>query len=89
MELRLFLFFRYQDKAMPTHNTVLVIEDNKLDRLTLEELLKLEGYDLLMATNGNEGLEKLKSHQVDLVLVDVVIPEINGFEVCQRIRNTP
>ncbi|BCN32985.1 response regulator transcription factor [Anaeromicropila herbilytica] len=65
---------------------ILVVEDeNKIARF-VELELKYEGYEVDIAGDGRQGLEKALKGEVDLVLLDVMLPGLNGFEVCRRIR---
>ncbi|MGE5606661.1 MAG: response regulator transcription factor [Bacteroidota bacterium] len=65
---------------------VLVIEDEKKIARFLELELKHEGYDVDLAYNGREGLAKIEQNGYDLILLDIFLPELNGMEVCRRIR---
>ena len=66
--------------------TVLIVEDEeKIGRFLELELLH-EGYEVMKATNGREGLELAESVKADLVVLDVMLPELNGFEVLRRLR---
>lgn len=66
--------------------TILVVEDEeKIGRFLELELLH-EGYQVIKAVNGREGLEKAESGQADLMVLDVMLPELNGFEVLRRLR---
>ena len=66
--------------------TVLIVEDEeKIGRFLELELLH-EGYEVMKATNGREGLEKAEGGKADLVVLDVMLPELNGFEVLRRLR---
>jgi len=68
---------------------VLIVDDEAHIRLLIERLLEdLEddGVQILMATNGDEGLEKIRAHRPDLVFLDVMMPGINGFEVCRTVK---
>lgn len=66
--------------------TVLIVEDEeKIGRFLELELLH-EGYEVMKAVNGREGLEKAQSGKADLVVLDVMLPELNGFEVLRRLR---
>lgn len=69
--------------------TILIIDDELLSRATLEALLETEGYTLVLAEDGQQGLEKVKTFKPDLVIVDVMMPGISGFEVCRRLRASP
>ncbi|HKJ38440.1 MAG TPA: response regulator, partial [Anaerolineales bacterium] len=70
-------------------NTVLIVDDEFSGRQTLESVLEGDGYNLVMAESGMEALEKVKTVQPDVILLDVMMPGMTGFEVCQRIRNDP
>ena len=67
--------------------TVLVIEDNQDNRDIILEFLSAYGFDVLSAVDGQEGLDTFKTKKPDLVLSDVLLPKINGFGVCQSIKN--
>lgn len=69
--------------------TVLVIDDEIVSRATIEALLESDNYTLVFAENGRQGLEKIDLMTPDLVLLDVMMPEMNGFEVCRRLRANP
>ena len=68
---------------------ILIVDDNTIIRETLEMLLFPEGYDLSLAENGQQALEKAAQLAPDLILLDVEMPEMDGFEVCRRVRATP
>ena len=66
--------------------TILIVEDEEKIGRFLELELRHEGYQVLKAANGREGLEKAQSGQADLMVLDVMLPELNGFEVLRRLR---
>jgi len=66
--------------------SILLIDDNKDFVEFLKFLLSHHGYDLYTAHSGPEGLAKLQAHPVDLVILDVMMPNMNGLEVCAEIR---
>ena len=70
-------------------STVLIVDDNATARETLVAILEGEGYDLQQAKDGIQALTVLKQIQPDLILLDVMMPAMDGFEVCRRIRATP
>jgi CheY-like chemotaxis protein len=70
-------------------STVLIVDDDPTARETLTAMLEGEGYDLQLAKDGIQALKLLKQIQPDLILLDLMMPIMNGFEVCQRIRSTP
>ncbi len=65
---------------------VLIIEDDPVITEFLSTGLKYEGYDVTGKDNGRAGLEALKREAFDLVILDIMLPDIDGFEVCRRIR---
>ena len=67
-------------------STVLIVDDEPAGRQTLEAVLEGEGYRLEMAENGYEALEKARTLLPDVILLDVMMPGITGYEVCKRIR---
>ncbi len=71
------------------HGTILIVDDQEIGRITLEGMLLPLGYDLHFAASGREALALLDSVQPDVVLLDVMMPEMDGFTVCRRIRGTP
>lgn len=68
---------------------ILVIEDKTAILDNICDCLIKEDYEVLMAENGSIGLQKAKEHQPDLILCDINMPGINGFEVLEEIRNAP
>jgi len=68
---------------------VLIVDDEYAGRETLQSVLEGEGYRLEMAENGWQAIEKAKALLPDVILLDVMMPGMTGFEVCQRIRNDP
>jgi adenylate cyclase len=73
----------------PPRPRVLVVDDIIQNIRLLEALLTPRGYEVTTSTSGRDALEKLDSHAVDLVLLDIMMPEMDGYEVCQRIRANP
>jgi putative two-component system response regulator len=70
-----------------TKSTILIVDDESSGRDTLESILEPEGYILVMAENGYQAIEKAIAIQPDIILLDVMMPGMNGFEVCRRIRS--
>lgn len=66
---------------------ILLVDDELMNLILLEELLQSQGYVTITATEGNQALEMADRHQPDLILLDVMMPEMNGFEVCQKLRS--
>jgi len=70
-------------------STILIVDDEYSGRETLESVLEGEGYNLVMAENGPQAIAKAKSILPDVILLDVMMPGMTGFEVCEHIRNDP
>ncbi|RMH69038.1 MAG: response regulator [Gemmatimonadetes bacterium] len=68
--------------------TILIVEDNENVRQAYQLILQSEGYTTLEASNGKEALEIISLHPLDLVLLDVGLPDINGFDVLSTLRKT-
>jgi DNA-binding response OmpR family regulator len=68
--------------------TVLIVEDEKKIARFLELELKHEGYDVLTAFDGRSGLETAQEKDPDLLILDLMLPELSGIEVCRRLRHT-
>jgi len=68
---------------------ILVIQDDPSALRLIEHTLRQEGYQVITATNGRDGLKKVKREEPDLIILDILLPGIDGFEVCQRLRADP
>ena len=68
--------------------TILIVEDEKKIARFLELELKHEGYEVLTAFDGRSGLETAQASEPDLMILDLMLPELSGIEVCRRIRHT-
>jgi len=66
--------------------TILIIEDDKFLRELIAKKLIKEGYEISEAVDGEEGMKKVKEEKPDLVLLDLILPGIDGFEVLSRMR---
>jgi two-component system response regulator MprA len=65
---------------------VLVVDDEPAVRESLERALRLEGYDIALAANGSEALAAVSEQPPDAIVLDLMMPRINGLEVCRRLR---
>ncbi len=65
---------------------VLIIEDEEILSKLLKNKLEDEGYEAEVALDGQEGLTKAKSFKPDLILLDIIMPKVNGFEVLEKIK---
>jgi two-component system, OmpR family, alkaline phosphatase synthesis response regulator PhoP len=73
----------------PMPQSVLVVDDEANILLSLEFLMKKAGYDVRLARDGEEALAEIGKARPDLVLLDVMMPKRNGFDVCEAIRANP
>jgi DNA-binding response OmpR family regulator len=69
--------------------TVLIADDEENIVISLEYLLQRDGYEVQVARDGQEALDAIARHAPDLVLLDVMLPRVSGFDVCQKIRENP
>jgi len=65
---------------------ILIIEDNPGIQMSLMDEFEAEGYRVLTTENGNEGLKLAKDHNPDLIILDIMLPGLNGYEVCKKLR---
>lgn len=73
----------------PAPLRVLVIDDNQAHAEGLAELLSLAGFEAWHVLTGSDGIESARTLNVDAVLLDMNLPDMNGFEVCRRLRRDP
>ncbi len=67
-------------------NKILVVDDDFSIRQLLQVTLQVEGYDVILAEDGKEALDKLEEELVDLVVLDLMLPKIDGWKVCRQLR---
>lgn len=65
---------------------ILIADDEQNIVISLEFLMKREGFDVVVANDGEEAVERIRSEHPDLVLLDVMMPKKTGFEVCQEVK---
>jgi DNA-binding response OmpR family regulator len=68
---------------------ILIVDDEPNIVISLEFLMKREGFETEVAADGEAALEALARNRPDLVVLDVMLPKMNGFEVCRQIRSSP
>ncbi len=68
---------------------ILVVDDSATERHIISEILKKKGYDVVFAEDGESGVLKSKSETPDLIVMDVVMPGLNGFQACRAITKDP
>ena len=68
---------------------VLIADDEQNIVISLEFLMKREGFEVVVANDGEEAIRRIRADQPDLVLLDVMMPKKSGFEVCQEVKSDP
>ena len=71
---------------MPDSSTILLVDDEEAVQKLLTYPLERDGYRVIQARDGEEALDRFRSDQVDLVVLDVMLPKLDGLEVCRRLR---
>lgn len=74
---------------MKTKKKILIIEDDSILLKAMQEFLSADGFDVITASDGEEGLRFARSKSPDLVLLDIILPKVNGFEVLKEIKDNP
>ncbi|MFQ5839992.1 MAG: response regulator [Candidatus Methylomirabilales bacterium] len=74
---------------MPPTGTILVVDDDPQNLELMQALLERHGYQVVTAASGHEALDQVRGAQPDLVLLDIMMPVLNGLEVCRRLRSEP
>jgi len=65
---------------------ILCVDDDELVLLAIEELLKTEGYQVTTATSGHHALEILDKNEFNVMIFDIIMPKMNGYELCEKVR---
>ncbi|MCK5228677.1 MAG: response regulator [Desulfobulbaceae bacterium] len=68
---------------------ILIVEDNQDNRELLIKILKVKGFRIIEAVDGEDALQKVSVERPDLILMDISIPKIDGYEVTRRLKNQP
>lgn len=71
---------------LPKLKKILVVDDDRSITTMLESLLSAAGYTVLVAYDGLDAMVKVKSHLPDVIILDVMMPEINGYDVCSNLK---
>lgn len=66
---------------------ILIIDDEPQIRLLLKKMFEREGFNVILASDGNEGVSSFKKNRIDLVITDIIMPEKEGIEIIQEIKN--
>jgi DNA-binding response OmpR family regulator len=65
---------------------ILIVDDDEMVRIALSELLKPEGYEIDSVGSAKEALDKLEEEKYDLLVLDIIMPQMDGLELCRRVR---
>jgi DNA-binding response OmpR family regulator len=74
---------------MQEGKTILLVDDDLTLREMYEERMKAEGFNILQATNGEEALQKIRESKPDVILLDIMMPKVNGFDVLKELKADP
>ncbi len=69
--------------------TILVVDDSPSELKLMQSALEGSGYQILTASDGDQALAQAEQHKPDLIVLDVVLPKKNGFQVCRQIKSAP
>jgi len=74
-------------RALGCRGLVLIVDDEEPNRMLLRDPLETHGYEIIEAENGEQALQKVEQRPPDVILLDVMMPRMDGFEVCRRLKN--
>jgi two-component system, OmpR family, alkaline phosphatase synthesis response regulator PhoP len=80
---------RSQTEGQDMARRILIADDEPNIVISLEYLMKREGFEVSIAEDGDQAVAMIRAHPPDLVILDVMMPKRNGFEVCQEIKSDP
>jgi CheY-like chemotaxis protein len=83
------LFCQIKFSIMENRKKILLIDDSSVNNLLLQNILEDEGFEVQIAFSGREGLEKIDINKPDLVVLDIMMPRMDGFEVLKQIISNP
>ena len=74
---------------MKDKSTILFVDDNPVDRALISRLLTKYDFNVFLAEDGPAGLRMAQEHQLDLILLDILLPGISGIELCKKLKKIP
>ncbi len=74
---------------MENSRQILIVEDSAMQAKRLKRLLEEHGYNVVVAHNGIEGLAAAREHALSLIVSDIIMPEMDGYEMCRTIKQDP
>jgi CheY-like chemotaxis protein len=69
--------------------SILVVDDNDMNLALIAKILELEGYHVVLARNGREAIQSIVHAMPDLAILDVMMPDMDGYELCEKLRQPP
>lgn len=70
-----------------TNKKILIVDDDPYILMSLDFLMKKNKFEVFVARNGNEALEQIKTNQPDLILLDIMMPDVDGYEICIKVKS--
>lgn len=68
---------------------ILIVDDDPYILMSLEFLMKKTGNEVMIARNGNEALDSINNNKPDLIILDIMMPDVDGYSICKYIKSTP
>jgi DNA-binding response OmpR family regulator len=81
--------FLLEEEMKMSAKTILIVDDSPTEMMLMHNALQGKGYTLLTAIDGEQALQMVMLQKPDLVLLDVILPKKNGFQVCRQLKTTP
>lgn len=69
-----------------TNKKILIVDDDPYILMSLDFLMKKNKFEVLVARNGTEALDQIKSNQPDIILLDIMMPDVDGYEICTKVK---
>ena len=70
-----------------TNKKILIVDDDPYILMSLDFLMKKNKFEVFVARNGNEALEQIKTNQPDLILLDIMMPDVDGYDICIKVKS--
>jgi len=83
------VFYWYPEVVNTMPYSVLVVDDNDMNLTLIAKILELEGYQVVLARNAREAIQSVVVGMPDLAILDVMMPDMDGYELCQKMRQPP
>lgn len=74
---------------MSTKLRILIVDDNEMTLTLVSKILELEGYEVDIASNAIDAFNLIQSKRFDLLILDVMMPDMNGYDLCKKLRSDP